>query len=185
MRQICFSLIALIIYSSGVLAGEIAKSGQWGIQTSLGVASSPVRSTPTIGLKFMASENFAVRVETGFNTYSPANGGGTITGYAVGAGFEYHMTAVGSVWPYVGLQTGYGGGSNNVNSTRSSFGVAGVWGGEYFFSSNFSLGGEVGVGFTSTTNVYYANDINGKPLYGTDSAIGTGSATMIATWYLN
>ena len=186
MKKVALVLMAIVLVGSVAMSQGMAKSGQWGIQTSLGVASSPVRTTPTVGLKFMASENLAVRVEAGFNSYSPAGGGNTTTGYAFGAGFEYHMTAVGSVSPYVGFQAGYGGGSTGGGgSTQTSFGAAGVWGGEYFFSSNFSWGGEVGIGFTSTSNVLTGVDINGLPIYGTRSEIGTGSATLIATWYLN
>jgi hypothetical protein len=150
-----------------------------------------VQSTGSIGLKFMASENVAVRVEAGFSSNSPAGGGGSTSGYAVGAGFEYHMTAVGGVSPYVGLQAGYASGSvpspavGTAPPVPAAISVNGVWGGEYFFSSNFSWGGEIGVGFSSLSNQQSGVDALGNPTYGSASAFGTGSATMILTWYLN
>ena len=106
MKKIALVLIAIAVLSAAAMAGDMAKSGQWGIQTSLGAASG---SSSTIGLKFMASENFAVRVEAGFQSFSPGGGGSSTSGYGFGAGFEYHMTAVGGVSPYVGLGAGYAG----------------------------------------------------------------------------
>lgn|GEM_PF-1795026 len=191
MKQIALVLMAIAIVSASALAGDMAKSGQWGVQTSLGAASSPVQSTGTIGLKFMAAENVAVRVEVGLSSNSAAGGGSSTTGYAVGAGFEYHMTAVGGVSPYVGLQAGYASGSvpapavGTAPPTPAAIAVTGVWGGEYFFSSNFSWGGEIGVGFASLSNQYTGLDAQGNPTYGSSSSIGTGSATLILTWYLN
>src|SRR5712671_4935472 len=98
MKKIAFVLIAILIVSS-VAMSQMAKQGQWGIQTSLGGANSPVQSTSTIGAKFMASDNVAVRVEVGVSSVTPS-GGSASTGYAIGAGFEYHMDAHGNVSPY-------------------------------------------------------------------------------------
>ncbi len=182
MKKIALVLIAIAIVSTAAIAGDMAKSGQWGVQTSLGVASSP-QPISTLGLKFMASENLAVRIEAGFGSFSPGgSGSSTSSGYAFGAGFEYHMTAVGGVSPYVGLQAGYGGESTptptgGTSTNASNVSVNGVWGGEYFFSSNFSWAGEIGLGFVSSSS--------GVTGASSSSTIGTGSATVILTWYLN
>jgi len=187
MKKIALVLIAIALISSVAMAGDMAKSGQWGVQTSLGAGSN---NTATIGLKFMASENLAIRVEAGFGSVSPANGSGSTSDYGFGAGFEYHMTALGSVSPYVGIGAGYSGVSvSNQPAGQSNpayFNVQGYWGGEYFFSSNFSWAGQIGIGYTGHTNQAYQdpNDAT-KTLYGTDNTIGTTSATMILTWYLN
>jgi hypothetical protein len=178
MKKIALVLMAIAIVSSAALAGDMAKSGQWGIQTSLGLASG---TSSTVGFKFMASENLAIRVEAGFNSFSPGGGGSSTSGYGFGAGFEYHMSAVGDVSPYVGLGVGYVGISlPNLpagQSNPSQFNVSGFWGGEYFFSSNFSWAGQIGVTFSSTSS-----GVSGAS---SSTNIGTGSATMIATWYLN
>ena len=205
MKKIALVLIAIALVSVTAIAGDMAKVGQWGVQASIGAATSPVQGVSTIGAKFMASENVAIRVEAGLSSYSPPSPGtvypsttpaypsGSTTGYEFGAGFEYHMTAVGGVSPYVGLQAGYASGSTPAPAapatappTPATFSVTGVWGGEYFFSSNFSWGGEIGLGFSSTTNIWNGGvDASGKLTYGSSSTIGTGSATMILTWYLN
>ena len=129
----------------------------------------------------MASENIAIRVEAGFNSYSPGGGGSSTTGYGVGAAFEYHMTAVGGVSPYVGLGLGYVGVSlPNLPSGQSNpnqFNVSGFWGGEYFFSSNFSWAGQIGLTFSS-----YSSGVTGSSA---STTIGTANADMILTWYLN
>ena len=87
------------------------------------------------------------------------------------------MTAVGGVSPYVGLGAGYSGWSvSGATNNPSWFSVGGYWGGEYFFSSNFSWAGQLGVNFQSYSPGGAAPS---------QTNIGTCSATMIATWYLN
>ncbi len=181
MKKIALVLMAIALISASALAGDMAKQGQWGIQTSLGIASQPVTlagqlPVASVGAKFMVSENIAVRVELGFVSSSPSGGGGSTSGYNIGAGFEYHMESKGgNVSPYVGAQLGFAGMSvPGGGTTPTSFSVGGVFGGEYFFSSNFSWGGELGIGFNS-------QGVSGA----TTTTIATGSATMIATWYLN
>jgi len=187
MKRIAFLLIAIAIISSAAMAGDMAKSGQWGVQTSLGLASAPLTSTgapsnSTVGLKFMASDNMAVRVEAGFASMSV--NGVSNSSYGFGAGFEYHMESKGgSVSPYVGLGLGYYGVSvNGASNTPSTFSVDGVFGGEYFFSSAFSWAGQVGIGYLNESNAYYDATNNS---YSSASVFGTVSATMILTWYVN
>lgn len=190
MKKLGFILLAVVFVSSLAFAGDMAKSGAWGIQSSLGIASSNGVSGPgfsTIGAKYMLNENLALRGEVGYGTYTPANSNvGSGNSLGIGVGVEDHMTAVGGVSPYVGLQFGYGTGSPSLpNGTSSSNNPATMnfklaWGGEYFFSSNFSWAGELGVGYWMISN---QSDGNG----GTASAkmIYTNSATMIFTWYMN
>jgi len=175
MKKIALVLIAIAVLSTAAMAGDMAKSGQWGIQTSLGAGS---QTSSTIGLKFMASENLAIRVEAGFASFSPGGGASTSSGYGFGAGFEYHMTAVGGVSPYVGLGAGYNGVSiGGAANNPSAFNVLGYWGGEYFFSSNFSWAGQIGFGFNSTSS-----GVSGAP---TATTIGTTSLATTLTWYMN
>src|SRR5436309_2222992 len=173
MNRVALTLMAmLLIVSIASSQGTMAKSGQWGVQTSIGLSSSPILSTATIGAKFMASDNLAIRVEAGFASSTPPSpptgSSSATTGYGFGGGFEYHMDSKGgSVSPYVGLEAGYGGGSTPSPSTGTApptpalFGVEGVVGGEYFFSSNFSWGGEIGVGFQSLSNQFAGVDASG------------------------
>ena len=176
MKKVLLVLLAVVLIGSVASAQSMAKNGQWGIQTSLGLASSPVAGVSTIGAKFLVSDDVAIRVELGLTSVSLSGGGGSTTGYGIGAGFEYHLTGgKGNVSPYVGLGVGYGGGSTpGGGTTPTTLAVQGFFGGEYFFSSNFSWAGQIGLGFGST-------GVSGA----TTTAIATGSATMIATWYIN
>jgi outer membrane protein W len=178
MKRIVIVLLAIAIVSGAAMAGDMAKSGQWGVQSSFGAGNF---YTSTVGLKFMASENLAVRFEAGFNSFSPGGSGSSTSNYGVGAGFEYHMTAVGDVSPYVGLGAGYSGRSiPNLaagDSNPNYFDVKGYWGGEYFFSSNFSWAGQIGLDFWS-----YNSGAQGAS---SSTTITTSNATFIFSWYLN
>src|SRR5262245_6773002 len=179
MKKIALVLMAIAIVSTAAFAGDMAKSGQWGVQTALSNQSW------TLGLKFMASENLAIRAEGGFESTTPAVPSGqtssSTTYYLFGAGFEYHMMAVGNVSPYVGLGGGYAGQSlPNLPAGQSNpnqWFVEGHWGGEYFFSSNFSWAGQIGLQYNSTST--------GLSGYSSANSFSTFNATMIATWYLN
>jgi hypothetical protein len=184
MKKIALVLLAMVLVSSIAISGDMAKSGQWGINTSLSIATpSSGLSVNAAGFKFMATDNVAVRASVGFTSFNSGGTNSTTTsGYSFAAGFEYHMTAIGGVSPYLGLQAGYGGASlPNLASGYSNpnvFTVAGVYGGEYFFSSNFSLAGEVGIGFSSSNSGY--------PNASAQTTFGTvGVAGLVATWYLN
>lgn len=183
MKKLLLVLLAVALVGSVASAQMMAKTGQWGVQTSIGVATSPVLKTSTIGAKFIVSDQVGIRVEAGLTSFSVSGGAGSTTGYAIGAGFEYHLTGgKGNVSPYLGLQAGFGGGSvptpagGVAPTTSSTFGIVGVFGGEYFFSSNFSWAGELGIGFASTSNFVGTNSA---------SLFATGSVTNIFTWYIN
>jgi len=179
MKKIALVLMAIAVLSAAAFAGDMAKSGQWGIQTSLSTSSQ------TLGLKFMASENLAIRAEGGFQSSTPAVASGqtssSTTFYVFGAGFEYHMMGVGGVSPYVGLGGGYLGSSYpNLQApytNPNAWFIEGHWGGEYFFSSNFSWAGQLGLKYTSASDGI-TGDSNAN-------SFNTFNATMIATWYLN
>jgi hypothetical protein len=182
MKNIAFVLLAIVLVSSIAISGDVAKSGQWGINTSLSLQTAGVGFN-SAGFKFMATDNIAIRAAVGFTSMNSGGTNSTTTsGYGFGAGFEYHMAAIGGVSPYLGLEAGYAGTSYpNLPSGMSnpnSFSLAGVYGGEYFFSSNFSLAGEVGIGFNS-----YSSGVSGASAATTFGTIGVAGLT--ATWYLN
>ena len=177
MKRIALVLMAIVVVSAVAFSGDMAKQGAWGVQTSLGFASATGVGAVTTGWKFRVSDNMAVRAEVGFSSFSPAGGGGSSSGYGFGAGFEYHWnpSGMGNVSPYVGAGLGYGGSSAAGGGTSpTSLTVGGFVGGEYFFSSNFSVAGQVGLGFNSA-------GVSGA----TNSTIGTMNAAGIWTWYLS
>lgn len=180
MKRFAIVLIAIIVMGSIAFSGDMAKQGQWGVQTAVGPTNlGSGLGLQSAGFKFMISDNSAIRAGLAFSSFSPGGGGNSQSEFGIGAGFEYHMTAVGGVSPYLGLQAGYdtyspGGGANSPNL----FSVGGVYGGEYFFSSNFSMAGEVGIKFQSYSSG--ASGASASTMFGT-----TGVASLIATWYLN
>jgi hypothetical protein len=176
MRRVSFLVLLTVSLAALGQAGDMARSGSWGIQSAIGVSSATGPGAATIGVKFFVSREVAIRVEAGVTSISPP-GGSTATGYAVGAGFEYHFAPVGGVSPYLGVQGGYGGSSvSGGGNTPSVFGARAVWGGEYFFSSNFSWAGEIGFGFSS----YKPASGSSTNTFGT-----TGTAAFILSWYMN
>jgi len=181
MRRILLVLLAVVLIGSVASAQSMAKSGQWGIQTALGVGQSTAPLiVQNVGAKFFATDDIAIRVEAGLTSYSPPGGGNSTMGYAFGAGFEYHLADMGkgNVSPYVGLGVGYGGYSvSGGTNLPANIIVQGFFGGEYFFSSNFSWAGQIGLGFQSQSNVGGTTS--------SASTIGTASGTMIFTWYMN
>jgi hypothetical protein len=177
MRRASILVVFVLLLAVAAEAGEIARSGSWGIQTSLGVATATGPGASTIGAKFFVSHNAAIRLEAGVTVISPP-GGGSTTGYAFGGGFEYHWPPVGSVTPYIGLEAGYGSASlSGGGSSPYVIGARAVAGGEYFFSSNFSGAGEIGLGFASTNP-------GGAGSQSTNT-FGTTGASLILTWYFN
>lgn len=177
MKRLLLVLLAVVLLGSVASAQMMAKSGMWGIQTSLGFAFSPIAAAPTLGAKFVVSDDIAIRFEAGISSTSPPGGGGSTTGYAVGADFEYHLSGgKGNVSPYLGLGVGFGGGSvPGGGTTPTALTVGGFFGGEYFFTTNFSAAGQIGVGFTTA-------GVSGA----TTTTIATaGVGAVVWTWYIN
>ncbi|HVO39280.1 MAG TPA: outer membrane beta-barrel protein, partial [Spirochaetia bacterium] len=128
-----------------------------------------------VGVKYLITDAIAIRAALGLANVAAS--GGSATYYDLGAGFEYHFGGKGGVSPYAGAEVSYSGESISTGGTTpSEFGLAGVVGGEYFFSNNFSWAGEARLGFDSATS---AGGV-------TTTSIGTifGFSTFL-TWYLN
>jgi hypothetical protein len=177
MKRLSLALFALVIVGSLAFAEGSAKRGQFGIQTQLGLATSPVIGTSSFGAKYMVTDTIAIRAEVGLTSQS--SNGASFTGYELGGGFEYHFGGKGGVSPYAGAQLGYAGGSTSAGGSQpSEFILKGVFGGEYFFSTNFSLAGEIALGFDSQTGAGVTTTT-----FFTEGA-GAG-ASLIATWYIN
>ena len=158
---------------STAFAEGAARGGQFGIQTAVILSGTGLSPGASLGAKYMISDNMALRAALGIINVSSA--GASTTGYDLGVGFEYHFGGKGGVSPYAGAQLGYSGGSFSTGGAApTDFGLSGVFGAEYFFSSNFSAAGELALGFNSGT----AGGV-------TTTTIGTGSAIFLLTWYIN
>ena len=171
MRKLVLVLVALVAFTIAVEAQAAPKSGQFGMQTAVTFTSTSATFSPSgdIGVKYMVTDAIGIRGALGFANSSAG------TGFDIAAGFEYHLAGKGGVSPYAGAQLSYSGSSvSGGGGAPSDFGLSAVFGAEYFFSSNFSWGGEAQLGFRSTSN-------------GTTSqtTFGTAQALLILTWYLN
>jgi hypothetical protein len=106
---------------------------------------------------------------------SISSGGASTTLFDLGVGFEYHFGGKGGVSPYAGAQISYSGASVPAGGTApSQYGIDAVFGGEYFFSSNFSWAGEARFGVVSDSTAGV------KTTY-----IGTLGFAAFLTWYIN
>lgn len=179
MKRLLLPVLVLMLIGTLAFAEGAPKGGDFGIQgsASLPFTSSYVGSPMgSLGVKYFFTDNVAIRAAVGLDNVSV--GGGSTTDYMLAAGFEYHFGGKGGVSPYLGAQVSYSGFSlSGGGATSSDFGLRAVFGGEYFFSSNFSWSGELGLGFDSA----YAPG----PPAATTTRIGTAAFTTAVTWYIN
>lgn len=150
MKKLLLVLVAVILISTFAYAEGAPKAGEFGIQGGVTFTNVAVPGGD-LGAKYWLSSAMALRAAVGFANI--ASGGASTTGYNLGAGFEYHFGGKGGVSPYAGAAISYSGESFSTGgNTNSAFGFQLVFGGEYFFSDNFSWAGELGIGYGSTTN---------------------------------
>jgi len=169
-----FILVTLFLALTFAVAfGQGApKAGEVGVQGSVVFTNISGGSAGAVGIKYLVTEKIGLRAGIGILNQSSA--GVSTTLYSLGVGFEYHFAGAGGVSPYVGAQLSYSGESvSSGGSTPTDFGLAGVLGGEYFFSSNFSVAGEARLGFESANTGAV-----------TATSIGTLGFATYLTWYL-
>ncbi len=176
MKKLLLVVIAIAVVSTAAFAQGTPRKGAFGIQTAViitGTGAGP-GAAGSLGAKYMVTDAIGLRAALG--VLNTSTGGTSSTGFDLGAGFEYHFTGKGGVSPYVGAELGYSGESlSGGGPTPSEFALNGVFGAEYFFSSNFSWGGEVKLGFWSATTAGGA----------TTTFLGTDAVSFIMTWYVN
>jgi len=174
MKKIVLVILAIVLVSSLTFAEGEAKSGQFGLQTGLVFTGVGLGFVGDIGAKYMITDSIAIRAALGLLNISSS--GNSTTLYDLGAGFEYHFAGKGGVSPYAGAEISYSGASFSAGGdTPSEFGLDGVFGGEYFFSSNFSWAGEARLGFV------FDDDGAGTKT----NFIGTLGFATFLTWYIN
>ena len=143
MRKTFLVILAVMLIGSFAFAEGAPRAGEFGIQGALIFTTLGFGPVGDVGAKYFINDTMAIRV--GLGIVNTSSGGTSQTLYDLGAGFEYHLGGKGGVSPYVGAELSYGGESLSAGGTTPSvFGLAAVFGGEYFFSSNFSWAGEIG-----------------------------------------
>lgn len=174
MKRLFLVVLAVALVSSLAFAEGAPKAGEFGLQGAFTLTSVGLGSTFDVGLKYLITDSVALRAALGLANVSAT--GGSTTYYDLGAGLEYHFGGKGGVSPYAGVEVSYSGLSFSTGgSTPSDFAFAAMFGGEYFFSSNFSWAGEARLGFDSAKTAGGA----------TTTTIGTIGVGSFLTWYLN
>ena len=172
MKKIVLVILAAALVSSLAFAEGAAAAGQIGLQAGVVFTGTALGNAGDVGAKYMITDAIALRAALGLLNIS--SGGDSTTLFDLGVGFEYHFGGKGGVSPYAGAEISYSGASVPVGDNPSQFGVVGVFGAEYFFSSNFSWAGEGRLGFIFDDNAGVKTNF-----------IGTLGFASFLTWYIN
>jgi hypothetical protein len=161
-------------HSGGSLASgrASARGGRIGLQGGA-IFTGIGQYAGAIGVTHMANDDIALRADAGVRRQSYSAAPGTITVYDLGLGLEYRFAGKGGVPPYVGAPFDYSGESISPEAdTPSDLGIMALFGGEYFFSGNFSWAGEARVGFNNNKSA-----CRGEGSSPEGSSFGASSAT--------
>jgi hypothetical protein len=146
---------------SAAMLFELAGIGTFGFS---GPAVGPFGSA--VGMKYFISDDMALFILAGLNTKSgdttqpsTVSAKPSMTTFGIGAGIQAHFRPLYSTSPYVGGEVSFGssssdnGGSGAADrkNTASVFGVAAIAGFDWFFTPGLCLGGELSLGFSSTS----------------------------------
>jgi outer membrane protein W len=145
---------------------ELAGIGTFGF-TGPGIMG--YNAMPAVGAKYFISDDMALFVLAGLTTSSgndstpsTVSAKQSSTAFGIAAGFQMHTRPLYSTSPYWGAMVSFGsysadnGGTSGTDGTdekrsSSAFGVAALAGFDWFFTHGLSLGGEVSLGFKSTS----------------------------------
>jgi hypothetical protein len=124
---------------------------------------------PAVGAKYFISDDMALFLLAGLSTSSGSDSTASTvsakqssTAFGIAAGFQMHTRPLYSTSPYWGAMVSFGSSSTDNGGTSgtdgsdfktssSAFGVAAIAGFDWFFTHGLCLGGEVGLGFKSTS----------------------------------
>ena len=172
MKKLVLVTLAILLAGGFALAEGIASPGQFGLQTAVTLTNAGLSPSFDVGAKYILTTNIALRAALGLLSSSSA--GSSTTYFDLGAGFEYHFGGTGGVSPYAGAEISYSTTSAPGGNGQSQFGLAGVFGGEYFFSSNFSWAGETRLGVL----LDHSAGVN-------TTILGTIGFATFLTWFIN
>ena len=162
-------------------------------QVGFGVALAPSNALPVpvaIYIPINVSKQFRLEPEFGFtvSTLNDADGSETSTQqFRIGTGAFFVQKLGKTVRLYVGpritvllttIENSPESG-DTVETSNTSFNVGGSLGGEYFFTSRFSMGAEAQINFTSIGET----EVDGEGTGGDGSVIGTNSLVFFRTWF--
>jgi hypothetical protein len=151
-----------------------------------------------VGMKYFISDGMALFVLAGLNTSSgSANVPDSIsakqssTTFGIAAGVQAHFRPLYSTSPYVGGQVSFSSTSTDngdtgsfVHKTSSSqFGVAALAGFDWFFTHGLCLGGEMSLGFTSTSTSSTSASKTTNEQSITQIALATGASVHLDVFF--
>ncbi len=121
---------------------------------------------PAVGGKYYVSDDMDIFVLAGLNSSSGSDSIASTqsakpssTDFGIAAGVQAHFRPLYSTSPYVGGVVSFGShsddeglSSNDVKHSSSTFGIAALAGFDWFFTHGLCLGGEMTLGFRSTSS---------------------------------
>ncbi len=158
---------------SAAMIFELAGLGSFGFS---GPAVGPFGSA--VGGKYFVSDGMDIFVLLGFNStsgdtaaLSTQSAKPSMTVFGIGAGVEDHFRPLYSTSPYAGAMVTFGSkstddgnsGSLEHKTSTSTFGVAAIAGFDWFFTHGLCLGGQMQLGFQSTSASTTGEQTEGTP----------------------
>ncbi len=154
--------------------------------------------TSGVGMKYYISDDLALRILAGLNTTSgdPTFSDSTsakpsTTDFGIGVGIEKHFRPLYSTSPYVGAQVSFGshsydnGGSGiaEEKNSASTFNVGVLAGFDWFMTRGMALGGELNLGFTSTSGSHTVGSITTNDQTQSDISLATGGSVHFLVYF--
>lgn len=126
-------------------------------------------NTPAVGAKYFISDGLDLFVLAGLNTVSGGDSTPSTqsakestTQFGIAAGVQSHCRGLYSTSPYWGGMVSFssssydngGSGNSDIKSSGTTFGIAALAGFDWFFTRGLCLGGEMTLGFKSTSGSF-------------------------------
>jgi outer membrane protein W len=151
---------------------------------------------PGIGFKYFPTDDIAIRILLAFQGVESGKvdlPSGKYQRNSTGAGFgaEYHFRPLYSTSPYIGAQIAFFTENEKLtvnttdvyNNKVTSFGVAALAGFDWFFTRGLALGGEMKLGFTSSSIVKKNPAGGNDEPTNTDIGIGTDGNVHLLVYF--
>jgi hypothetical protein len=115
--------------------------------------SLPTSGVPTVGFQYFIVPNGALDVALGLGFIFNRPGGGTTADVSAGIGYRAYLGRTGNLVPFVEPMVGFSRmeATTPLGNALVNVMVAGGFGVEYFFTNQFTIGGEIALGLNVAT----------------------------------
>ncbi|HET6402033.1 MAG TPA: hypothetical protein VFH95_11620 [Candidatus Kapabacteria bacterium] len=183
----------LTAQGSAAFIFNLAGVGTFGFQ---GPSIGPL--TSGVGAKYYISDDLALRILAGLNTTSGSpdvpdstSAKQSSTDFGIGVGIEKHFRPLYSTSPYVGAQVSFGSSSTDngqsgeleEKTSSSTFNVGLLAGFDWFMTKGMALGGEMNLGFSSTSHSNTVGTLTTSDQSVTDIALATGGSVHFLVYF--